>query len=157
PAAHPGRHRIHRRRAVPRARPGGAGPHEADLLPPQGPGAFAGHDRRRPARRLLGRPLPPGAGRAPARVARRPQRLKGGPAMAFASPAYAEEVARYDCDRDDLMDAAERALDVLGWSGGPAGPWRLSTGTGISFWSWGETVTVEVRRDSSVHVRSQCA
>src|SRR5262245_60026145 len=77
--------------------------------------------------------------------------------MAFGFPAYAEEVARYDCDRDELMDAVERALDDLGWRGRPAGPWRLSVGLGISFWSWGETMTVEVRKDSSVRVRSECA
>src|SRR5262249_35999652 len=32
-----------------------------------------------------------------------------------------------------------------------------SVGLGISFWSWGETMTVEVRKDSSVRVRSECA
>ena len=76
--------------------------------------------------------------------------------MAFGFPAYHEERVRFRCSDSELLDAAEEALEDLGWSPHPVGKWRLRASTGISLWSWGERITVEVERDGRLFVRSAC-
>lgn len=77
--------------------------------------------------------------------------------MAFGFPAYHEERIRYDCSRNDLMDAALTAVKELGWGGYESGRWRISASTGISFWSWGETITAYVDPGPELQIRSHCA
>jgi hypothetical protein len=77
--------------------------------------------------------------------------------MAFGFPAYHEEEVDYDVSRGELMDAALAALEELGWKGRESGRWRISSSTGVSLWSWGETIIIHVTRDSTLHIRSECA
>src|SRR5438046_2779223 len=77
--------------------------------------------------------------------------------MAFGFPAYHEERVRYDCSRNDLMDAALEALDDLEWNGRESDRWRLSGSTGWSFWGgWGETIRIRVEPGPVLFIRSQC-
>ena len=79
--------------------------------------------------------------------------------MTFGFPAYHEEYwrPRYELTGDVMFGVA----GALGWSifvhqAGPLG-WRWHMGTGLNFWSWGETVIVEPQPDGSFRARSQCA
>ncbi len=78
--------------------------------------------------------------------------------MAFGFPAYHEERARYSEPPDELMDAIDAALAELHWSGSQSGRWRFTASTGVSFWSWGEGVTIDLDpEDGELFVRSQCS
>src|SRR5262245_36074271 len=78
--------------------------------------------------------------------------------MAFGFPAYHEERVRYDVPPGELMDAVDAAIADMHWSGHQTGRWRYSASTGVSFWSWGEGVTIELGPDEGeMFVRSQCS
>ncbi len=72
-------------------------------------------------------------------------------------PPYTEADARFKCERKDLLDAIEAVFDDLHWAFNETGRGEYRASTGISFMSWGETVTVEVDRDGLVIVRSACS
>ncbi len=78
--------------------------------------------------------------------------------MAFGFPAYAE--GRDDFGEEDdevLAEAVEEAAASLGWMlGRGRGELTLIGSTSVSFWSWGEKITVTVDH-GEVHVRSHCA
>jgi hypothetical protein len=76
--------------------------------------------------------------------------------MAFGFPAYHEARARYDCSAGELMDAIDEALGLLGWSGSQTDRWSFSANTGVSLWSWGERVEIDVGRDGRLLIRSEC-
>jgi hypothetical protein len=78
--------------------------------------------------------------------------------MAFGFPAYHEERVRYKEPPDELMDAVDAALAELHWSGRQSGRWRFTASTGVSFWSWGEGMTIDLDLDDGeLFVRSQCS
>jgi hypothetical protein len=76
--------------------------------------------------------------------------------MTFGFPAYFEATEHYDCERGELLDAVERALDALGWKFDYTGPASLNVSVSVNFWSWGEQMTVHARKDGTLEVRSQC-
>ncbi len=75
--------------------------------------------------------------------------------MPCGFPAYCEERARFDCDTGELMDAIDDAIAELGWSGSQVDRWRWKASTGMTFFSWGESITIEVERGGRVFVRSE--
>ncbi|MBK8205505.1 MAG: hypothetical protein IPK87_01805 [Planctomycetes bacterium] len=79
--------------------------------------------------------------------------------MTIGFPAFHEEMwrPRWPIDANRVLAASQQ----LGWSFfvehyGPVG-FRWKLGTGMSFWSWGETVIVEPQPDNTVRVHSSCA
>jgi hypothetical protein len=78
--------------------------------------------------------------------------------MAFGFPAYHQEEHDYrGCTRGELMGAALDALDELGWGGKDVGGWQVLGSTGVSFWSWGERITIKVRPGPALFIRSHCS
>jgi hypothetical protein len=77
--------------------------------------------------------------------------------MTFGFPAYHEIEKRFKRPRPDLVRAAKRAVNSLGWKLSNSDKASLTASTSVSFWSWGEKLTVEVEDDGTVVIRSQCS
>jgi hypothetical protein len=77
--------------------------------------------------------------------------------MSFGFPAYHKESRRFKLPRAELLRAAKRALQALGWTFSTRGVADLVVNTSVSWWSWGETLTVDVGDDGRVRVQSKCA
>ena len=77
--------------------------------------------------------------------------------MPVGFPAYHEEFARYDCSPRELKEAIEDALDELDWSGSRSKRRQWTATTGMSLFSWGEKVIIDIEQDGGVSVRSEYA
>ncbi len=76
--------------------------------------------------------------------------------MAFGFPASAEAEVRYNATEAELLNAVEQALEELGWRYERAGPVSFTAKLSVNWSSWGERLTVRVRRDGVVEVHSAC-
>lgn len=77
--------------------------------------------------------------------------------MAFGFPVYARGSRRYDSNPDALRETVARTLSALGWTA--YGHWsgsRFVAAVGVSFWSWGEKITVDIDGESTIWVESKC-
>jgi hypothetical protein len=77
--------------------------------------------------------------------------------MVVAFPAYHEETAAFDgATRERLAAAVEDAFDAVRWQWHRPSRWYFSGSTGLSLWSYGEKVEVEVS-PGEVWVKSTCS
>jgi hypothetical protein len=77
--------------------------------------------------------------------------------MALGFPAHAQGCRRYDLGPDALKEAVARALNATGWTA--YGNWsgqRFVAEVGISFWSWGEKISIEIDPGGAVWIESRC-
>lgn len=77
--------------------------------------------------------------------------------MAIGFPAYHEDRVYFaDVSGEELMDAMDAAFRRLGWSANETGRWSFRASTGMSFMSWGNTVTARVVGEGELAVRCEC-
>jgi hypothetical protein len=77
--------------------------------------------------------------------------------MAFGFPAYHTESFINGARSEDLREAVYEALEALRWWIQVDSDEIITAFIGISFWSWGEWVTIRFLRNGSLVISSRCA
>jgi hypothetical protein len=77
--------------------------------------------------------------------------------LAFGFPAKEEEARRYNQHYDYLSYAAANAVNALGWKYTTYTPYQFGLRTSLSFWSWGELISIDIYSDGTIFIRSECS
>jgi hypothetical protein len=76
--------------------------------------------------------------------------------MAFGFPAYHTEILYKIPRRIDLREYVFKTLARIGWEAHYVSRHTISASVGVSFWSWGENITIEIHPDGPMSVTSSC-
>jgi hypothetical protein len=76
--------------------------------------------------------------------------------MAFGFPAYHTDDFRARLPEHKLRELAYAALSALGWVV-EEDRFEVRAKTSMSFWSWGERVTITTLPDGGLSITSRCA